>query len=151
MGILDRFKKKSDQPNDQQKPELKVDATKPMQEKPDHVKAVSDQNEKKVVKKVKVEDRRSKTAKSNVLGVLIRPLITEKATNIGQYNKYIFEVAESANKIQISQAIESRYGVKPQKINVINNMGRQVRYGRIMGKTKNWKKAVITLPEGQSI
>ncbi|MDO8669150.1 MAG: 50S ribosomal protein L23 [Candidatus Buchananbacteria bacterium] len=88
---------------------------------------------------------------SKLHGILIRPLITEKATNLGQSNKYVFEVSNQANKIQVAQAIEAKYGVKPVKVNVLNNLGKIVRHGRNTGKTKDWKKAIVTLPEGKNI
>ncbi len=87
----------------------------------------------------------------STFGILIRPLITEKATNLGRLNQYVFEVSSEANKIQIAQAIFERYGVKPTKVNIINNLGKRVRYGRNWGRRKDWTKAVITLPAGQTI
>jgi len=82
---------------------------------------------------------------------LIRPLITEKATALNQLNKYAFEVSVRANKIQIADAIDQRYNVRPSSVNVINNRGRQVRFGKSSGTTRSWKKAIVTLPEGKTI
>lgn len=76
---------------------------------------------------------------------LIKPLITEKASFLGSYNQYVFEVAVDSNKIEIAKAIKSLYGVKPLKINLIKNKGKYVRYGRSYGKKKNWKKAIVFL------
>ncbi|OGY44415.1 MAG: 50S ribosomal protein L23 [Candidatus Buchananbacteria bacterium RIFCSPHIGHO2_02_FULL_40_13] len=78
-------------------------------------------------------------------------MITEKATNLGQKNQYVFAISNKANKIQIAQAIEARYGVKPIKVNVLNISGKVVRRGRQIGRTKDWRKAVITLPAGKNI
>lgn len=83
--------------------------------------------------------------------ILIKPLITEKGTYLNSENKYIFKVAPNANKISISKAIWHLYGVRPIKVNIIKVTGKKIRYGRIRGKTKNWKKAVITLKSGESI
>lgn len=83
--------------------------------------------------------------------ILVKPLITEKATNLVQLNQYVFEVSRGANKIQVAQAIEARYGVKPKKVNMLNNQGKITRRGRTVGKTKDWKKAIVTLPTGQTI
>lgn len=83
--------------------------------------------------------------------ILIKPLITEKATNLGMENKYIFEVNQKANKIEVKKAIESLYGVEPIKVNIINMGGKEVRYGKTQGKTKDIKKAIITLKEGDKI
>jgi len=82
---------------------------------------------------------------------LVKPLITEKATNLGAENKYVFVVNRATNKIEIAKAIEAVYGIKPQSINLINVIGKRVVRGRISGQRKNWKKAIVTLPKGQTI
>jgi len=84
-------------------------------------------------------------------GVFIRPLITEKAAVLNQFNQYVFEVSGRVNKIEIARAFESRYGVKPLKVRIINHDGKFVRFGRSTGRTKNWKKAIIVLPAGKTI
>jgi large subunit ribosomal protein L23 len=92
--------------------------------------------------------------KNNFFGayrVLLKPLVTEKATNLGVLNKYVFAVAPKANKIEIAKAIEEVYGVKPVKVNIIKGQGKIIRNGRIFGKRKNWKKAIVALPEGKTI
>lgn len=86
-----------------------------------------------------------------VLGVLSKSIITEKSALLGSQNQYVFAVAKNANKLQVAQAIFSRYGVKPLAVNILNNSGKAVRYGRTRGRGKDWKKAVVTLPAGQSI
>ncbi|MFA6171067.1 MAG: 50S ribosomal protein L23 [Patescibacteria group bacterium] len=83
--------------------------------------------------------------------VLVKPLVTEKASILGSGNKYLFSVARHTNKIEVAKAIFEVYGIKPIKVNMINNMGKKVRYGRISGERKSWKKAIVTLPEGKSI
>lgn len=83
--------------------------------------------------------------------ILARPLVTEKGSMLNAAGKYIFEVAKEANKIEIAKAISEVYGVKPIDINVINYEGKKARRGKITGKRKNWKKAIITLPKGESI
>lgn len=83
--------------------------------------------------------------------ILIRPLITEKATYMGAFNQYVFEVAPGAGKIEVKKAIESVYGVSPKSVNIVTLSGKQRRYGRVMGRTKNWKKAIITLKPGEKI
>lgn len=100
----------------------------------------------KPVKKEKSEGQRPQ-----ITGVLLRPIITEKTSSLGSLNQYAFAVATDANKIRIAKAVESRYGIKPENINVLNYSGKNVRYGRTRGKTKDWKKAIITLPAGKSI
>ncbi|MBU4360763.1 50S ribosomal protein L23 [Candidatus Parcubacteria bacterium] len=82
---------------------------------------------------------------------LIRPIITEQASELGADNQYVFEVRADTNKSEIKKAIHSLYGVKPLKVNTINMRGKMVRYGRRYGKLKNWKKAIIILRSGDKI
>jgi large subunit ribosomal protein L23 len=83
--------------------------------------------------------------------VLVKPLITEKAANVGVQNKYVFEVDTKANKIEIAKAVHETYGIKPIDVNIIRTKGKKVRYGRMFGQRKNWKKAIVSLPKGQTI
>jgi len=87
----------------------------------------------------------------NAYKILIKPLVTEKASMIGAENKYVFEVSQGANKIEIFKAVAEVYGIKPVSVNIIKVKGKNVRYGRTRGKKKDWKKAIITLPKGKSI
>jgi len=82
---------------------------------------------------------------------LARPLITEKATYLGTNNQYLFNVSLTANKIEIRKAVEELYGVKVKKVNIIRSAGKAVSYGRVSGRTKRTKKAIVTLQSGQSI
>jgi large subunit ribosomal protein L23 len=83
--------------------------------------------------------------------VLVKPLVTEKAANLGVLNKYVFEINTSANKIEVAKAIKEIYGILPINVNIIKVLGKKVRSGRMTGKRKGWKKAVITLPAGKTI
>ncbi len=84
--------------------------------------------------------------------VLVRPLITEKTTTfLGNDRTYAFEVGISANKIQIKNAIQSYYEVNVERVRTIVMRGKTKRFGRKFGKRKNWKKAYITLCEGDTI
>jgi len=83
--------------------------------------------------------------------ILIKPLVTEKATNLGAFNKYVFAVSPQANKIEIARAIEEIYGIKPVSVNIIKVKGKTIRSGRTFGRRKDWKKAVIALPAGKTI
>lgn len=82
---------------------------------------------------------------------IVKPLVTEKASVLNALNQYVFAVAKDANKIEVAKAIESIYGVKPVSVNMLRVSGKNVRFGRIQGKRKDWKKAVVTLPAGKSI
>lgn len=85
--------------------------------------------------------------------VLRRPLITEKGTLLQEQNKYLFEVATQANKMQIKEAVEVTFGVNVLKVNTLNMRGREKRFGRRQqpGRSPDWKKAIVTLRPGQSI
>ena len=89
--------------------------------------------------------------------ILVRPLITEKMTNISaeQAGKYGFLVNPKANKIEIAKAIEKKFNVHVTNINTIKHHGKTKtqfrKSGRFTGKTAKFKKAVITLKEGETI
>lgn len=109
--------------------------------------------EEKKEKPVKKEPIKKKERKEYPFAhqVLIKPLVTEKASSQGEYNQYSFEVAKNANKIEIKKAILSVYSVEPLKVRTIKMGGKQIRYGRRRGRTKAWKKAMITLRQGDKI
>lgn len=85
--------------------------------------------------------------------VLRRPLITEKGTMLQERSKFLFEVAEAANKLEIKQAVEVTFGVNVRHVNTMRVRGHERRFGRRMvpGMTRSWKKAIVTLQPGQSI
>ncbi len=85
-------------------------------------------------------------------GVLKRPLLTEKGQDMrDEEGKYLFEVAKSANKVEIAKAVEKLFGVRVVKVNTQVVRGKVKRVGRHIGKRANWKKAVVTLREGDII
>jgi large subunit ribosomal protein L23 len=91
-------------------------------------------------------------AVSNAYRILLRPVISEKASHQQTLaNQYFFEVAIGANKIEIAKAVKAAYGIMPSDVNVIRMEGKSRRYGRKIGKRKDWKKAIVTLPKGKSI
>lgn len=85
--------------------------------------------------------------------VILRPLIlTEKGeTQKEEFNKFFFEVAMRANKVQVKQAVEKLFGVKVADVNTMVVRGKPGRVGRRTTKRPNWKKAVVTLKEGDTI
>ncbi|MFH1661499.1 MAG: 50S ribosomal protein L23 [Candidatus Falkowbacteria bacterium] len=104
------------------------------------------------IKKKDIKKEKKQVKKyGNAYRILVKPLITEKATNLGVENKYVFEVAKKSNKIEIAKAIDEVYGIKPVNINIINMQGKKARYGRITGRRKDWKKAIIELQKGKTI
>jgi large subunit ribosomal protein L23 len=87
----------------------------------------------------------------NAHRIIVRPLITEKNTNLMAFNKYCFEVDRYATKPQIKQAIESIFNVTVTKVHTMNMRGKLRRRGRQFGYTADWKKAIVTLAEGDRI
>jgi large subunit ribosomal protein L23 len=87
----------------------------------------------------------------HIYTVLVRPLITEKATLLAGERKYAFEVAQRANKNQIREAVEKAFSVEVTKVNTLNVRGKARRRGRLQTRTQNWKKAIVTLAEGNTI
>lgn len=83
--------------------------------------------------------------------IIIRPLITEKNTNLMMLNKYSFEVDRNANKAQIKRAIEEIFDVTVTKVHTLNMRGKMRRRGRQVGYTADWKKAIVTLASGDRI
>ena len=81
--------------------------------------------------------------------IIKRPIITEQSMEQTEMKRYTFEVAKTANKIEIAKAVETLFkGVKVAKVNTISVRGRLKRMGRTAGYTSDWKKAVVTLAEG---
>ena len=109
------------------------------------------------MKDLYVDDSKKDIAKkstariSNAYRVLIRPLISEKASHQQVNNQYFFAVAIDANKIEVAKAVKDVYGVAPIKVNMIRNEGKVRRFGRVSGKRKDWKKAIVSLPKGKTI
>ncbi len=84
--------------------------------------------------------------------ILDKPILSEKITDLeSNFNQFVFKVRPEANKIEIKKAIEAIYGASPLKINIINVKEKQRRYGRVKGKTSTWKKAIVTIKQGERI
>jgi len=83
---------------------------------------------------------------------LVRPLVTEKTTShLGNDRTYAFEVDLQASKHDVKSAIEQFYGVRVTQVRTIVVRGKVKRFGARIGKRSNWKKAYVTLAEGQSL
>lgn len=87
----------------------------------------------------------------SVHDILVRPLITEKSTLLMESGQYVFEVHREANKIQIREAVEKTFGVRVKAVNTMNMPRKERRRGRIIGTVPGWKKAIVTLQEGETI
>lgn len=147
MGILDFFKRKK-----VSKKEIKEKETK---------KEIKKAKEKKEEKKEKLEKREESKEKEFLSGLtkiedevifhLIKPHITEKSSFLQSQNKYTFWVRKSANKVEIKKAVEKLYKVNVIKVNIINPKEKTIRRGFILGRRPVYKKAIVTLKEGQRI
>jgi len=95
----------------------------------------------------------------DVINILIRPIFTEKMSRLEEERKYSFQVMPDANKLEIKKAVELKFGVSVEKVSTSNRIGKKknmtVRSGgrtiRTNGKRSNWKKAIVTLKDGEKI
>ena len=92
-----------------------------------------------------------KTADARHYDVLVAPHITEKSTLLSETNAVVFKVANKATKPEIKAAVEALFNVKVTGVNTLNRKGKTKRFRGIVGRQKDYKKAVVTLAEGQSI
>jgi large subunit ribosomal protein L23 len=83
--------------------------------------------------------------------IIRKPIVTEKATKLSEFNKVVFEVASKSNKSEIRSAVEKLFSVKVKAVNIINIKGKVKRFKGVLGKRNDTKKAVITLEEGNTI
>lgn len=77
--------------------------------------------------------------------IIIKPIITEKSNMEMQAGKYTFEVNKKATKVDVKRAVEKLFNVKVLKVNIINVSGKEKRVGRNIGKTADWKKAIVSI------
>ena len=89
------------------------------------------------------------------MSILKRPLVTEKVSSLNEKGKYGFIVDRAANKVEIKNAVEKMYGVNVERVNTLSVMGKKkVRFtkaGTLAGRKPNYKKAIVTLAEGEVI
>ena len=87
-----------------------------------------------------------------LMQVILAPQISEKATHIADKNEQVvFRVASDASKPEIKAAVELMFKVQVESVQVANVKGKQKRFGRYLGRRKNWKKAYVSLKPGQEI
>ena len=90
--------------------------------------------------------------REQLLSVLIAPHVTEKTSLAMQnHNQYTFRVRRDATKVDIRRAVELMFDVKVAGVQVVNEPGKQRRFGRTVGHTQDWKKAYVSLASGQTI
>ena len=143
MALLDRFKKKTKEQEVQKEEVQKVKEEKPEKEP-----------QKKEPRKEKPRKVISKQA-GQAYRIIKEPHITEKATFLTEQNKYVFKISPSANKTETKKAIETLYGVKVKKIQIVHLSPKRRRLGRHEGwrggLKRGFKKAIVTLKEGEKI
>lgn len=83
--------------------------------------------------------------------IILKPLVTEKATKLLEFNKVVFAVALKSNKAEIKNAIEKLFSVKVKSVNTLKIKGKVKRFKGIVGKKNDFKKAIVTLEDGNSI
>ena len=99
----------------------------------------------------------SDTRDQRLMKVLLAPIVSEKSTMVGEKNnQYVFRVLDDATKPEIKAAVELLFSKKDEKLEVTsvqvsNVKGKEKRFGRMMGRRRNWKKAYISLKAGQEI
>jgi large subunit ribosomal protein L23 len=154
MGLLDRWTKRKQKETlekaDENKPQKKaVVSAEEKKDKP------AKQVKKEVAKNKDEEKADGKQSASKLReqsnGILIRPLVTEKAAIAQSANKYSFLVSNKANKIAIKNVIKKIYKVSPVAVNVLNVQGKVVRFGRSVGRRSDFRKAIVTLKKGDTI
>jgi large subunit ribosomal protein L23 len=89
--------------------------------------------------------------KETLYGVILSPVITEKATRGSEHNQVTFKVRTDASKPMIKAAIETLFSVKVKAVNTLVVQGKTKRFKGIPGKRSDWKKAIVTLAQGQTI
>ena len=93
-----------------------------------------------------------KYAAERLMTVVLAPVVSEKSTFVADRNRqYVFRVADGATKPQIKAAIELMFKTKVDTVTVLNVHGKERRFGRLVGRKRNWKKAYVRLAAGQEI
>ena len=83
--------------------------------------------------------------------IIIAPVVTEKTMTLRNENVYTFKVAKDASKDEIKNAVENAFNVKVASVNTLNTKSKKRRVGKYQGRTKTYKKAMVTLKDGSSI
>ena len=142
MSIFDRFKKDKETVAKKSQAPKVADTKKAADKKPAAKKAATKKGGKK-----KATAMLSKAATSTIL----EPVVSEKSAQLADANVMVFKVAKNANRVQVRNAFRELYNVTPKRVNILNNRGKRVRFGRVRGKRSDWKKAMIFLEKGVNV
>ena len=95
--------------------------------------------------------KKNNISEGKALNIIKKPILTEKSTSLNQYNQYSFKVEIKATSLQIKSAIEKIFKVKVLKVNTLINTGKPKSFKGNFGYRKNYKKAIVSLAEGNTI
>ena len=90
-------------------------------------------------------------SEKNFFDILVSPVVTEKSSMLSESNKVVFKVSMQSSKQDIKKSIESLFKVKVKSVNTLRRNGKSTNFKNIKGKRKDFKHAIITLEDGQSI
>ena len=108
-------------------------------------------NEEAAPQKVGAGTATSAAKASRFAHLLVSPRVSEKAAMLASKGVYVFNVPVSANKVEVKKAVEAQYNVKVDSVNTVRGPGKIVRRGGTSGVRNMWKKALVTLMNGQKI
>ncbi len=143
MGLFDKLRKKHENVGKDKKPANPIAAA--------PTAAVAKSAEAKPEEKQAAKPRVLKSDTKHAYRTLLRPVLTEKTTRLTSQNQYVFAVPTSSSKVEVRDAVFATYGIRPLHVTTTNVHGKAVRFGRVSGTQKNWKKATVTLPAGKTI
>ena len=147
MSIFDFLKRKKEIDKSKRPTEKKVEKA---LVKPEMKKSVT--SDVKLTPKAEMKSKKSaKSVKDFSYNIVKEPHISEKATYLGEKNKYVFKIYDNANKPEIKKSIEGIYGVDVLSVNIIKIPAKKRRLGRTEGFKKGYRKAIVTIKEGQKI
>lgn len=141
MALLDFLKRKKEVEKNREKKE--TSKTKPEQKTDAALQTKQTKTEKPIPKK--------EIAEKFSYEIVKEPHISEKSTNLGAKNKYVFKVYTNANKPEIKKSVQAIYGVDVLSVNIIKIPKKKRRIGRTEGFKKGYQKAIVTVKEGQKI
>lgn len=170
MGLIDRFKKKFESAGSEKKVQHVVDEKKSKKAKKNKKESKGGLTSEEIRQAQALETQQKSGAKDKEDGkskekekkierkdtkhahrILVRVVVTEKATYASSQNQYVFEVVRKATKPEIRKAVKAVYNVEPTSVNIISVRGKHITFGRVQGVTKKTKKAIVTLPKGATL
>jgi len=153
MAIFDRILGKKDtneEPTRKEKKPKAVEIAKKEKKQPKPKKEALKKPERIPSKKIKT-GKVLKKEENIAHRIFVEPFVTEKSTSLGQFNKYVFKVSQKADKRQIKEAIQDYYGVRVISVHTIKIHPKKRIHGRTVGYKKGYRKAIVTLQQGDTI